>query len=76
MKQRGRPKGSNSFVSVNIQDLIKLVGPNAAVKVSKVWLRELGLTVDEEKPTIHAVATTSAPVEAPIEFTVTEEEDV
>tara|TARA_R100001163_G_C4892729_1_gene84946 strand:+ start:264 stop:509 length:246 start_codon:yes stop_codon:yes gene_type:complete len=35
---RGRPKGATSFVRVALSDLIKQVGENATVVVSKKWL--------------------------------------
>ena len=44
-KQRGRPKGSTSFVRVSITDLLGAVGRNANIVVSKKWLEEIGLTV-------------------------------
>jgi hypothetical protein len=43
IKRRGRPAGSNSFVRVRVADLVKLVGDNVSVPVSKVWLRENGI---------------------------------
>ena len=44
-KQRGRPKGSTSFVRVSISDLLGAVGSKSNVVVSKKWLEEIGLTV-------------------------------
>ena len=44
-KQRGRPKGSTSFVRVSITDLLGAVGRNANIVVSKKWLEEIGLPV-------------------------------
>ena len=44
-KQRGRPKGSTSFVRVSMSDLLGAVGSKSNVVVSKKWLEEIGLTV-------------------------------
>jgi hypothetical protein len=43
IKRRGRPAGSNSFVRVRVADLVRLLGNNVSVPVSKVWLRENGI---------------------------------
>jgi len=42
-KRRGRPAGSNSFARIRMVDLLKMVGENAVVPVSKVWLRNNGI---------------------------------
>lgn len=44
-KTRGRPKGSNSFAKVKLTDLISLVGEEAVVPVSKIWLRENSIDI-------------------------------
>ena len=42
--KRGRPMGSNSFVSIKARDLVDLgfIGSETNIPVSKVWLREQG----------------------------------
>jgi hypothetical protein len=73
-KQRGRPKGSNSFVKVRMSDLVNTLGPQASIMVSKIWMRENGLTLDEKPITISPVADIPAPEEK-IEFAITSFED-
>jgi len=55
---RGRPKGSTSFISVKLADLINNLGPNAKVSVSKKWVDSIGLALDEEvKPLVSQTPT-------------------
>lgn len=70
---RGRPKGANSFALVRMSDLEEYLGPNAVIKVSKIWLKEIGLTLDEPVATIAPV--TEEKEETPIEFSLTTFED-
>lgn len=45
---RGRPSGSNSFENIQIKQLLGLLSPEAAIPVSKKWLRDtLGLMAVE-----------------------------
>jgi hypothetical protein len=44
---RGRPKGSTSFVKIKLSDLTGHLGHNAPVMVSKKWLEQVGIMVDE-----------------------------
>lgn len=46
---RGRPKGSNgkSLILVSIKDLIEALGENGSVKVSRKFLLELGIQVED-----------------------------
>jgi hypothetical protein len=53
-KKRGRPVGSNCFVRVSLADLNKFLRENASVAVSKKFLEEIGLTVQESSPIIAA----------------------
>lgn len=46
---RGRPKGSTSFSNISLEDLNNHLGKNAIVVVSKKWLEQLGIYI-EEKP--------------------------
>ena len=46
---RGRPKGSTSFSKIRLSDLINHLGKDAPVVVSKKWLEQLGIYI-EEKP--------------------------
>ena len=69
MKKKGRPVGSNCFVRVSLADLNKFLKEGASVSVSKKYLEEIGLTVDDCSPIIRTQAESSAP--AP-EFTITQ----
>jgi len=54
MKKRGRPVGSNCFVRVSLADLNKYLKETACVSVSKKYLEEIGLTIQESSPIIPA----------------------
>lgn len=41
--RRGRPPGTFSFVSVRMQDLANVVGPNGNVTVSAKFAEQLGI---------------------------------
>lgn len=71
-KRRGRPAGSNSFVKIKMSDLLSLIGENGAVPVSKVWLRELGVTLDAQPAPIQ-ITPAAEPVaeEEKIAFSIT-----
>lgn len=75
-KRRGRPAGSNSFVKIKMTDLLSLVGENGIVPVSKVWLRELGVTLDPQPAPIQ-IAPAVEPVaeEEKISFSLTTFDD-
>jgi hypothetical protein len=75
---KGRPVGSNSFVRVRLCDLVNLIGSNATVPVSKVWLRENGFeeAVNAPLPPISfRVAEPEQEPEEKIEFSLTTFED-
>lgn len=42
-KTRGRPPGTFSFVSVRMQDLANVIGPNGNVTVSAKFAEQLGI---------------------------------
>jgi hypothetical protein len=73
-KRRGRPAGSVSFVRVRMSDLAKLVGSDASVPVSKIWLRNNGLNVTvAELPQIPQVIDEQPEENEPrIEFSLTQ----
>jgi hypothetical protein len=68
---RGRPKGSTSFISIKLADLINNLGPNANVSVSKKWLDsvvgEVVSYVDIEKPSTPSLTISSVTDEDPEE---------
>lgn len=66
---RGRPAGATSFARVTLQDLNAHLREKAIVSVSKKWLEEIGLTLEESVTTIKAAP---EPQESKPEFTVTD----
>ena len=68
---RGRPKGQSSFVRINIGQLAAALPNGSLVPVSSVWLREVGLTVEESKPLV-VYHSPVIEVEDKIEFNVEE----
>ena len=71
-KGRGRPIGANSFTAVRMKDLMRFVGEEGVVKVSRVWLTEIGLTPTEAVATIAALPDAAQKEEEkPIEFSLT-----
>lgn len=46
MAQRGRPKGSISFVNVNLAKLNELFGAQQNIPISRVWLKKLNIDID------------------------------
>lgn len=69
---RGRPIGSNSFVRVSLRDLNRYLREDASVLVSKKFLEEIGLTVQEASPIIPVQPENGAAIP---EFKMTEFED-
>ncbi len=71
-KTRGRPAGSNSFIRMRLSDLAAQMGENCVVPVSKVWLRENGITTGETlTPIALPIAAVPVPVEEKISFSLT-----
>lgn len=73
-KRRGRPPGSNSFAKVKLQDLISMVGENAVVKVSTLWLRENNIGI-EQKTNLISISSEPEEPESKISFSVTNFDD-
>tara|TARA_R110000824_G_scaffold86369_3_gene213724 strand:+ start:1075 stop:1311 length:237 start_codon:yes stop_codon:yes gene_type:complete len=61
---RGRPKGSTSFISIKLADLINNLGPNANVSVSKKWLDSVGIEIQEPSAPSMVVSSTTDELEA------------
>ena len=53
---RGRPKGSTSFISIKLADLVNNLGLNAKVSVSKRWLEGIGFEIEESPAPVSAPA--------------------
>lgn len=71
-KQRGRPKGSSSFVKIKLTDLVSIFGTDGVVSVSKVWLREKNIDIVESSSKIR-IAAVQEPIEEEekIQFSLT-----
>ena len=61
---RGRPKGSTSFISIKLADLVNNLGLNAKVSVNKRWLEGIGFEI-EESPAPAPVMTISSNTDEP-----------
>lgn len=48
---RGRPKGSTSFVKVRVSDLMRYIGKDSTVIVSRRWLQDMGIEIEENNKT-------------------------
>lgn len=63
---RGRPKGSTSFISIKLADLVNNLGLNAKVSVSKRWLEGVGFEIEESPaPAPAPVMTISSTTDEP-----------
>jgi hypothetical protein len=63
---RGRPKGSTSFISIKLADLVNNLGLNAKVSVSKRWLEGIGFEIEESPaPAPAPVMTISSTTDEP-----------
>ena len=47
---RGRPAGSNSFENVQIKHLLNFLSEDAAIPVSKIWMRDILGCIIEARP--------------------------
>lgn len=61
---RGRPKGSTSFVSIRLSDLIDNLGSKAKVSVSKKWLEDVGIEIEDVKTPVMQVSSITDEPEA------------
>tara|TARA_R110002051_G_C8463573_1_gene458804 strand:- start:116 stop:400 length:285 start_codon:yes stop_codon:yes gene_type:complete len=68
-KKRGRPRGSTSFTRVQLGDLVRQLGPDATIVISRRWLDEIGLTVNPA-PVKREVLREVAEPEEKIQFSV------
>ena len=70
-RKRCRPAGSTSFARVKIADLIAQLGTNFTIVVSKKWLEDIGLEVNEDEPNrVIAAVESEESLENKIQFTV------
>jgi hypothetical protein len=75
-KTRGRPKGAVSLVNITLKQLNELFGPETAVPVGSIWLRNYGVSIQAPAPIIVTAAPEEAEEpEAQIQFSVTHYEE-
>jgi hypothetical protein len=71
-KRRGRPSGAKSLVNITLKQLNELFGPETAVPVGAIWLREYGVSIQAPSPIIiTACPDKEEEPEPTIQFTVT-----
>jgi hypothetical protein len=70
-KTRGRPKGAVSLVNITLKQLNELFGPETAVPVGSIWLRNYGVSIQAPAPIIVTAAPEEREVEPMIQFSVT-----
>lgn len=74
-RSKGRPAGSNSFVRIRACDLIRMVGENAVIPVSKVWLRDNGIELIVPQIKTLSAIPAAEEQEEKIQFSLTTFED-
>ena len=52
MATRGRPKGSKSFVNVDMETLGEYFGAKQHIPVSRVWLEKMNIIVNDRNPNV------------------------
>lgn len=70
-KTRGRPKGAVSLVNITLKQLNELFGPDTAVPVGAIWIREFGISVQAPAPIMVTAAPEERESEPMIQFSVT-----
>ena len=71
--KRGRPAGAKSLVNITLKQLNELFGPDTAIPVGSIWMRNFGVSVQAPAP----ISVTAAPderesePEPQIQFSVT-----
>jgi len=70
-KTRGRPKGAVSLVNITLKQLNELFGPETAVPVGSIWLRNYGVSIQAPAPIMVTAAPEEREVEPMIQFSVT-----
>jgi len=52
MAIRGRPKGSKSFVNVDMETLGQYFGAKQHIPVSRVWLEKMNIVLSDKTPNV------------------------
>lgn len=69
--KRGRPAGAKSLVNITLKQLNELFGPETAVPVGSIWLRNYGVSIQAPAPIMVTAAPEEREVEPMIQFSVT-----
>jgi hypothetical protein len=69
--KRGRPAGAKSLVNITLKQLNELFGPETAVPVGSIWLRNYGVSIQAPAPIIVTAAPEEREAEPMIQFSVT-----
>lgn len=69
--KRGRPAGAKSLVNITLKQLNELFGPETAVPVGSIWLRNYGVSIQAPAPIIVTAAPEEIEEEPQIQFSVT-----
>jgi hypothetical protein len=69
--KRGRPAGAKSLVNITLKQLNELFGPDTAVPVGSIWLRNYGVSIQAPAPIMVTAAPEEREVEPMIQFSVT-----
>ncbi len=69
--KRGRPAGAKSLVNITLKQLNELFGPETAVPVGSIWLRNYGVSIQTPSPIVVTAAPEEREEEPQIQFSVT-----
>jgi len=69
--KRGRPAGAKSLVNITLKQLNELFGPETAVPVGSIWLRNYGVSIQAPSPIVVTAAPEEREAEPMIQFSVT-----
>jgi hypothetical protein len=69
--KRGRPAGAKSLVNITLKQLNELFGPETAVPVGSIWLRNYGVSIQAPAPIMVTAAPEEREAEPMIQFSVT-----
>lgn len=69
--KRGRPAGAKSLVNITLKQLNELFGPDTAIPVGAIWLRNYGVSVQAPAPIVVTAAPEEREAEPMIQFSVT-----
>ena len=66
----GRRKGATSFANITLADLQKFCGSATGIPVSRVWLEQMGASIQSSNPTPVSTVPQESEAEQKISFTL------